>query len=333
MSVLVCDLGGTNTRLGLASEDGLDVGSIRRFSNEDYTDFDTVLGNYLAEIAAGAVETAVVAVAAPVTQDVVELTNREWRIAKKPIAAIAGARRVHFINDYNALAAALIASDTLETVPVLTGKPDPLGPRLVLGAGTGFNAACLLPGDGAAGERILTAEVGHASFPAHGALATELRDHVARQHGRCSLDRILSGPGLAVLYRLICQKAGASARLEEPASITASGLAGTDDEAIAACALFVEMLARTAGDLALTYLATGGVHLTGGVVRALLPFIALPERAFVDAFLDKGRMSAFMGNFPVAVLSDDHVALDGCLAWLERLDSGQAEQGRTGAIV
>lgn len=328
MSILLCDLGGTHTRFGLARGGQLDVETMRRVKNDDYADFDAVVGNYMRSCNADTIDTAVIALAAPAEHDIVELTNREWQIAKPSIASISGARVVYFINDYTALAAALIDRDSLEVAPVISATPDVTGQRLILGAGTGFNCACLLPGHNGEGHRILTAEAGHAAFAAHGELATELRDDIILKYGRCSFDRVLSGSGLVALYLRICRRNAVTPRHIDPATIATDGLAGTDEESTVACIQFVEILARTAGDLALTYLATGGVYITGGVARSLLPFITSHEGTFAKTFLDKGRMSGFMERFPVGVVTDDHTALGGCLAWLEMIETSAAIGGR-----
>jgi glucokinase len=68
---------------------------------------------------------------------------------------------------------------------------------------------------------------------------------------------------------------------------------------------------------ALTLLPFGGVYLTGGVTRALAPWLAGPDVA--AAFRDKGRFSDFMAAFGMAIINDDFAALTGCAAHLEIL--------------
>lgn len=316
MSALLCDVGGTNTRFALTHDNRIDLTSHHRFSNDDYTDFASVIRDYLEQIGVQRIDQAVIAVAAVADDDVVELTNRNWKISRSDIIAATGTSRVNFINDFTALAAALGRSENLGLLCVRKGSPMRSGTRLVLGAGTGFNAACLLPGEGNQPSRILTAEAGHAGFSAHSEIETELCDHFRKRYGRCSQDRVLSGSGLRALYELICRRNGSEPVHKESKAICIAA----DRESIETLSILAKMLGRAAGDLALTFLATGGVFLAGGVTRALLPYIRGDDSPFNEAFLDKGRMGGFMKRFAVDLISKDEAGLKGCLAWTRLAD-------------
>jgi glucokinase len=64
-----------------------------------------------------------------------------------------------------------------------------------------------------------------------------------------------------------------------------------------------------AGNLALILKATGGVYVGGGIAPKLIE--KLKDGTFMRAFVDKGRMSALVGNIPVRVVLDDKTALYG----------------------
>ncbi|MEP4112386.1 MAG: glucokinase, partial [Nitratireductor sp.] len=74
-------------------------------------------------------------------------------------------------------------------------------------------------------------------------------------------------------------------------------------------------------DLALTFLPRGGIYLTGGVTRALAPFIQGADSPFARAFLAKGRMRELMQGFALDLVVDDSAALVGCLAWPDLLSN------------
>ncbi|MEO0991952.1 MAG: glucokinase, partial [Pseudomonadota bacterium] len=63
---LVGDIGGTNTRVALASGDKLLPDSVRRFQNADHDGLSTVLTRYLSELGNPECRSACVAVAGPV---------------------------------------------------------------------------------------------------------------------------------------------------------------------------------------------------------------------------------------------------------------------------
>jgi hypothetical protein len=59
----------------------------------------------------------------------------------------------------------------------------------------------------------------------------------------------------------------------------------SDPAAVEAIELFVTYLGRVAGDLALVFMARGGVFLAGGIVQKIIP--ALNHPRFREAFEDK----------------------------------------------
>ncbi|MEQ8448863.1 MAG: glucokinase [Nitratireductor sp.] len=315
MRALACDLGGTNVRFGLGTDGRLDPESVVQLPNDRFSSFGAALKHYLGQARVGGLDRAVVALAAPIDGDTIRLTNRDWTIARAEIAEIAGTGDVVLINDFAALGAALSRSEALATRSVLPSAAGQ-GVKLVLGAGTGFNASALV-----ADGHVLAAEIGHTGFAPEPGLETELRDHFAGRFGRCSLDRVLSGSGLVALYRLACDRSGRAAQLDDAAAVTAEGAGGRDADAALACNTLAGMLGRTAGDLALTFLPRGGIYLTGGVTRALAPFIQGADSPFARAFLAKGRMRELMQGFALDLVVDDSAALVGCLAWPDLLSN------------
>ena len=64
-----------------------------------------------------------------------------------------------------------------------------------------------------------------------------------------------------------------------------------------------------AANLALKYLALGGVYVCGGIAPKILP--ALQTGGFIRAFLDKGRLRATLEQIPVRVCLNEDAALIG----------------------
>jgi len=299
-AILLGDVGGTNTRLAFAGDGGIDGASVRRLPNDDFPDLPAALRHYLAGQPAPV--RVAVAVAGPVHGGTGRLTNRDWRIAPEEIAEATGAAQVAVINDLEAQAWALdaLAADAL--VPVLAGGDALDGPRLVIGVGTGFNTA-LRHGHGAH-SFVAAAEAGHAALPVATAADLALADFVTGEDGFASVEDVLSGRGVEAVFRFVT---GRDARAGEVMRRLAEGGA----EAEAAARLVVRHLAMVAGDLALCHLPFGGIHLCGGVARALAPHLG--RLGFAGTFRAKGRMSGFMDHFHLSVITDDYAALTGCL--------------------
>jgi glucokinase len=73
--------------------------------------------------------------------------------------------------------------------------------------------------------------------------------------------------------------------------------------------IFTAVYGAEAANLALKYLALGGVYLCGGIAPKILP--ALRKGGFIRAFLDKGRLRSTLEQIPVRVSLNPGVGLMG----------------------
>jgi glucokinase len=183
--------------------------------------------------------------------------------------------------------------------------------QLVIGVGTGMNAAPVF--DTPSGRIVPPAETGHVSLPMHSERDFSLGRFVEHEHGFASVEEVLSGRGLELVYRWLGHEVGDPRRLSS-SEIMAALQSGSDPRAAEAVGVFVRCLGTVAGNLALAMLPFGGIYLIGGMVRAMVPFMG--AFGFGDAFRAKGRFSGFMDAFPIYVVEDDFAALTGCAAYL-----------------
>ncbi|WP_106753582.1 glucokinase [Pannonibacter carbonis] len=311
---LAADIGGTNTRLALVENGRVREDTIVRYSNADYETPEAAIGAYLSEAGTPRCGSAVLAIAAPISGTRIEMTNHNWVFEAGSLSRLLGDARVEFLNDFEALAHSLenLNEGRLVPVQIPAESPPANGTRVVVGAGTGFNAAALYPPrDGGRGT-VGTGECGHMTLPVETARHLSLRDYLARGRGRASVERALSGSGLREVYEWHCLEAGQSPGPLSPAEIAAAARARTDPISVATARAWMDILGRVAGDIALVFMALGGVYLTGGVARSLQPFLSEPE--FLAAFRAKGRQTGLVSAIPVYLLDDDFAALAGCAA-------------------
>ena len=295
--LLVADIGGTNTRVALSDGRVLRAASIRRYRNAEFAGLETILRRYMDET--GVVDCDGACVAA----------------AGASLARATKAEHVAILNDLQAQGHALghIAPQNLA---VIVAGPDagPHASKLVIGVGTGFNAA---PVHETLGGRLVSAsECGHVNMPIRHAADLRLAQFVETAHGFPGVEDVLSGRGLERLFAFVSAEAGAPA--EATAAEIAAGLTegGQMEGGLAEATgrLFARLLGAEAGNLALIHLPFGGVYLCGGVARAFTAHLA--RLGFAEAFRDKGRFAGFMQNFGVSVIEDDYAALTGCAAYL-----------------
>ncbi|MDW4548746.1 glucokinase [Defluviimonas sp. D31] len=315
---LVADIGGTNTRVALAPDGIVDRASIRRFANADHPGLGPVLAAYLAAAGDPRCEGACVAVAGPVADGVATMTNLDWTIDRDAVADATGATRVAVINDLQAQGHALdhLAPGSLRPLIAAAGPRKPGAAQLVIGIGTGFNAAPVH--ETPAGRIVTASECGHMTIPVRSDADLRLMRCVETAHGFAGIEDVLSGRGLERLFAFHASEAGRDDR-PAAAAIMAAIAEGADPVATATGASFVRLLGTVAGDLALSHLPFGGIHLIGGVARAFTAHYA--GFGLAEAFRDKGRFSGFMQEFPVSIIEDDYAALEGCALCLGTTNS------------
>lgn len=313
---LVGDIGGTNTRVALADGTRLLPDTVRKYSNAQFPGLETVLRRYVEDEGDVDCTGACVAVAGPVRDGQGELTNLNWTIDRDSLVRATRAEKVAILNDLQAQGHALGHLDPGKLRPILDGATDrPNAARMVIGVGTGFNAATVF--DSAAGRLVPPSECGHANLPIRTEAELRLCQYVETAHGFPAVEDVLSGRGLERVYRWLGHEAG-DEREMSAADIMKAVDAGDDPRAEETARVFVRILGTVAGNLALIQLPFGGVFLIGGVARAMTPH--LERFGFGAAFRDKGRFAGFMGNFGVSVIEDDFAALIGCASHLAATD-------------
>ncbi|WP_428643538.1 ROK family protein [Roseibium sp.] len=307
---LAADIGGTNTRLALVENGKVREETIARFRNADFDTPEDAIDSYLTDTGRPACGAAVIAIAAPIDGTAIQMTNHPWTFRADCIGKVLGGANVTFLNDFEALAYSLDRIDPARLKPL----HQPLqqlrtnATRLVVGAGTGFNAAALFRT--ARGDHVGIGECGHSTLPVETDAELRLWSYLALNRGRASMERALSGNGLREIFEWFCLEQGKPIETRTPAEIAGLAVSGSDAVCEAAARQWVTFLGRVVGDLALTFMSLGGIVLTGGVTRSLARYLAEPE--FLTAFRSKGRQSELVSGIPVHLLDDDFAALAGC---------------------
>ncbi|MEX0645039.1 MAG: glucokinase, partial [Parvularculaceae bacterium] len=193
--VLVADIGGTNARFALARRDGdaILMSDMQRFRAEEFKSLRDAAIAYLKTIAVKP-NAACFAVAGPVTDAVIDFTNSPWALDVAEIKTALRLNTLRVVNDFEALAHGVRRLGKADFQSVRPGNGDPSAPVLVLGPGTGFGQAIIVPVVG--GDKIIATEGGHVAFAPRTDDELEILRIIAREHPRVSLERVLSGPGL-----------------------------------------------------------------------------------------------------------------------------------------
>ena len=310
-TALVGDVGGTNARFALADlSDPVrpELHDLVQLPSNASDSLGAAVTAYLERVAAKPrPRVTAIAVAGPVTDGEVTLTNLSWRASETELKRC-GFDRARLVNDFRALAAAAdaLGERDLDAIGPLLSRVSK-APIVIVGPGTGFGAAALL---GEGDKTIAVAgEGGHIGFSPEDETEMEVLRILMRRFGRVSIERIVSGPGLVNLYQSLCEIAGTAAQFTDPRQILAEA-ARTDGIARDAVERFCAIFGAAAGDIALAYGAQGGVLLAGSLSQALKPF--LRAGGFRARFEGKGRLAHLVRTIPTAVITRTDAALLGC---------------------
>jgi len=302
---LVVDAGGTNTRVGLATAQGLIPQAVRSYPNAGHRDLSGVLMAYL-EAHPGPLSALCAAVAGPVRGNRAKLTNHAWTIETTNLARATGAAHVALINDLQAQGLSLDDLPARSITPLRPGLAAAGGARLVLGLGTGCNVAAIHRVEGQL--FVPASETGHTGLSDRPGLRA-LYDHLRAAYPHLPVEAALSGPGLSSIHRWV------AGRTLPPEAILAARAEG-DGQARETLRVFSDLLGDLAGNLCLAHMATAGLFLSGGTARAVAP--VLDRAAFEAAFTARGPYAGIVGDIPVSLIIDDTAALRGCACHLRQ---------------
>jgi glucokinase len=315
---LLADIGGTNVRFTLEIAPG-SLHALSELKQVSFRSLSDALRAYLSQpkaIAAGAkqVRHAAFAIANPLDDDWVQMTNSSWAFSIESLRLAFGFDTLQLINDFTALAMAIPGLTSDQKLQV--GDGTPMAGRAIglLGPGTGLGVSGLVPhgGDWVA----LESEGGHVSFSPANECEAEILRFAWREFPHVSAERLISGMGLELIYRTLLTMSGAKQEILTAADITQRALAGecpTCDEAVE---LFCTMLGTVAGNLALTLGAKGGIYLGGGIVPRLGDRFV--NSGFRQRFEQKGRFSKYLAEIPTYIITAKNPALFGVSRLLER---------------
>ncbi|EAW31939.1 glucokinase [marine gamma proteobacterium HTCC2143] len=302
---IVADIGGTNARFAYVQADSNELLGIEIFPCAEFPFLRDAIRAYMERGHVDLIDEICLAVAGPVESDWIDLPNNHWAFSRAELQQSLDAS-VSIINDFSAQ---VLSIDTLSGADLKwIGTPRPADIQqhvvAVLGPGTGLGVSAML----STGE-ILPSEAGHVAFAPTDEHECDLLKVLWQRYQRVSVERILSGMGLANLYWANCRLAGFERELTA-ADISAGAHAG-DKYCLRAVNDFCAILGSVAGEVALMMGATDGVYVSGGIIPRLIDL--LDEDLFRRRFDEKGRFREICAEIPLAIMLAKHPGLQGCV--------------------
>ncbi|GLX81870.1 glucokinase [Thalassotalea eurytherma] len=309
---LVADIGGTNIRIGQVI-DNRTIENIEVFQCRDFPSLADVFKHYLNNNDLDKQQLNVcLAIACPVEQDLVVMTNMPWQFSKAELKATLNLKNLLVINDYTAIAHAVPFLDDSQKVQIGAGDVVPNRPISICGPGTGLGVANVVPSE--SGWISLGGEGGHVDYAPIDETEIAILRFLMKKYAHVSYEQLLSGLGIEQIYQALADHKGIEATPLAAHEISAAAIDGSDELCQQSLNQFCKILGSFAGNLALTLSSFSGVYIAGGIVPRFIEFLKQSE--FRTRFEEKGRLSPFTQNIPTFVITEAQPGLLGACAYL-----------------
>jgi glucokinase len=343
--LLAGDIGGTKTILRLVEQPA--AGSMysldeATYPSQDFSDLVPIVQKFLAAASehlgyTPKPEKACFAIAGPVVNNSVKLTNLVWALDAERLQQELGIAKVSLINDFVAVGYGVLGLTESDLETLQAGRFQAESPIAVIGAGTGLGQAFLTPsGDS---YQVFGTEGGHTDFAPRTELEFQMMKYLLEKHqvDRISVERVVSGMGIVSIYQFLRdkkiasespeigklirtweQEAGSTEKTVDPGAVIGkAALTKSDPLCEQTLKIFVALYGAEAGNMALKLLPYGGVYIAGGIAGKILPLIKQGD--FMQSFTNKGRMRTLLEKVPVHVILNPHVGLIGAAICANKL--------------
>ncbi len=314
MQIVAADIGGTHARFAIAEvENGrvVALGEPVTLKTADHASLQTAYQAFGAGVSHPLPRAIAIAVASPVANDVIRLTNNPWIIRKSLITERLNADQWVVVNDFGAVGHAVAQVPDSDFIH-LCGPDVPLpaaGITTICGPGTGLGVAQLLRHK--AGYEVLETEGGHTDFAPLDGIEDALLKRLRKTFTRVSTERVVAGPGIVAIYETLAALEGRAVPSHDDKTIWSEALEGTDSIALAALDRFCLALGAVAGDLALAQGAKA-VVIAGGLGFRIKD--RLIRSGFDQRFVAKGRFQTMMAAMSVKLITHPQPGLFGAAA-------------------
>ena len=317
---LAGDAGATKTELQLFQLiDGKITSRVRStYSSRDFETLEDILLEFLNSESVKP-HACCVGVPGPVEKGVSVTTNIPWKCEEKNLIKQTGITNCILANDLEILAHSIPYLNESDFVCIHSGEEsNSSNSKAVIAPGTGLGQALLFENEGK--WVVVPTEGGHADFAPQNELQILLLKYLEKQFGHVSFERILSGPGICNIYDFLVtenimiadEQIEARFNNEDKAKvITESAIKKTSETCIKAMEIFISVLGAHSGNVVLTTYSSGGIYLAGGIPKKILDLFK--SNVFIDAFLNKGRLSMYVSKTPVYVVTHDNPSLLGAV--------------------
>lgn len=319
------DVGGTKVHIA----DTVST-TVRRYDTPNYASMDAILDEYFQTMGVRPAKIAI-GMAGPRNDEtgVIKLTNSHWPAFDPEEATVKYGIEFTTANDMVTTAAGVLAETGIDLFSLAPGTPTSTGTKMVVALSTGIGTAAAVWDSRSKRYVILAGEGGHIGFQPKNDEEQQYLNYLHKKYPHASAELALSGkhgidnlvdhslenqtaPYLAgAIKRARAENRPVGAVLLE---IATQGEGSDQKIARAILGKMGAMIGSVLRDLTLTYKATGGVYLTGGVALALGEYFA-KNTEMKNRFVREGAVhDTWLRGVPISLVTDPNVAVVGALA-------------------
>ena len=294
-NALLIDLGGTNVRHAFFINSALSQISKEKISDKDFIPFITKLLNG----AENKIEYLVIAAAGPNNQGFINLTNRNLLIDSSELEATLNLKKCLLLNDWEAVAFSLSEMKKKSFLSIKGNVPSNKN-TLLIGPGTGLGVTLIID------DQIIPTEFGNVLSTTKSMMESF---GIESNKKFLSLEDILSGPGLEMLYE---EKFGKKLTSEKIITLALE----RNEEALFIVNNFLKTLITIIGDLVLSFTCKR-VILGGAILNSLKSFLTSEKILNYFSSRINPKYSQLIEEVQVDLLLEDEPGIYGCLAFLK----------------
>ena len=294
-NALLIDLGGTNVRHAFFINNALSKISKEKISDKEFIPFITKLLNG----AESKIEYLVIAAAGPNNQGFINLTNRNLLINSSELEAALNLKKCLLLNDWEAVAFSLSEMEKKSFLSIKSNVPSNKN-TLLIGPGTGLGVTLIID------DQIIPTEFGNVLSATKSMMESF---GIERSEKFLSLENILSGPGIEMLYE---EKFGKKLSSEKIITLALE----RNEDALFIVNNFLKTLITIIDDLVLSF--TCKRVILGGAILNSLKSILTSEKIlnFFSSRINP-KYSQLIEEVQVDLLMEDEPGIYGCLAFLK----------------
>lgn len=313
MKIVAADIGGTNARFAIAElrpGERPRVGPMHRYRTAEHRGLLSAWTAFAADAGEPLPRAAAIAVATGLGPDILRFANNPWVIDRRTLPAELGLDRLLLLNDFGAMAhgVSAMAGNELGYIAGPEGALPTQGVTTVIGPGTGLGVGMILTRG--SHVHVIETEGAHIGFAPLDEDEERIEHELRLRYGRCSVERVVSGPGLLDLHRALGRGG-----YETDIAIWGAALGESHPLAVDSLDKLVKAFGAVAGDLALAH-GSNAVVISSGLSRRMAPRLSTP--LFVDRFLAKGRYRGRMEAMPIRLVLHDEPGLFGAAVAFQR---------------